>query len=356
MHFTSLDGLRGIAILFVMVYHFHFVFWSDSGIGYWIFRALNFGWSGVDLFFVLSGFLITGILLDSKGKPGYFRGFYIRRALRILPLYYAFLLVVFGLLYPISRTLYIGPWATWYFVYLSNWKGNHGADGLLSHLWSLAVEEQFYLVWPLVIRFTAESMFPIVSLAVIIAVPVLRFALLAHGADPETVYRLTVTRMDALAIGSLVAWLLRSKYWGVVKKNVALVTLASLLVVTIIVILDHGPEWTGLMMTFGDSVLILLFAAIVAICVDGSHLASWVSASWLVRMGKYSYSMYLFQEIVYELTPRFLKDFTILSPFLAKLLFIPGAIGVTFVCGALSWRLFERRFLVLKDRLAPRAI
>jgi peptidoglycan/LPS O-acetylase OafA/YrhL len=134
------------------------------------------------------------------------------------------------------------------------------------------------------------------------------------------------------------------------------VTLGSLLVVTIIVILDHGPEWTGLMMTFGDSVLILLFAAIVAICVDGSHLASWVSASWLVRMGKYSYSMYLFQEIVYELTPRFLKDFTILSPFLAKLLFIPGAIGVTFVCGALSWRLFERRFLVLKDLLAPRAI
>jgi peptidoglycan/LPS O-acetylase OafA/YrhL len=357
-HFPSLDGLRGMAILFVMLYHFHFVFRDDSGFGYWIFRVFNFGWCGVDLFFVLSGFLITGILLDAKGRTGYFRNFYIRRALRIFPLYYLFLLAVIGLLYPFSsRSLHFGPWTFWYLTYLSNWKENHGfGDLFLSHLWSLAVEEQFYLVWPLAIWITPKRGFPVVCVSAIVTAPVLRFAMLAHGSDAESIYRLTLTRMDALAMGALVAWLFRSHYWLLLKKNAALVALISLLGVAITFTVDQGPEWGGLIITFGDSLLILLFASVVVLCIRESSLAAWLSISWIRQLGRYSYSMYLFQEIVtLGFTPKILRFAEgSSSPFVIKLLFIPAAMAVTFVCGVLSWKLLEQRVLVLKDRLAPR--
>src|ERR1017187_2368035 len=145
-HIPELDGLRGIAALMVVFYHAFF--WS-MGKGGWPFfprlvaSVTQFGWLGVDLFFVLSGFLITGVLLKAKGKPRFLKLFYIRRALRILPVYYGFLIVL-ELLSPSRNTSFVLV----SFVYLSNAAPLLGVPMIYGPLWSLSVEEHFYLLWP----------------------------------------------------------------------------------------------------------------------------------------------------------------------------------------------------------------
>src|SRR5579862_7894518 len=145
-HYPALDGLRGVAILSVMVEHLAPRLLAGGG------------WVGVDLFFVLSGFLITGVLLDGKDDPHRGRTFYVRRALRIFPLYYATLaLITFG---PLAKALALGLSAQtlgWYWIYGTNWQialGMAHIGGPIAYFWSLAVEEQFYLIWPLIIWHT----------------------------------------------------------------------------------------------------------------------------------------------------------------------------------------------------------
>ena len=145
----ELDGLRGIAILMVLLVHFG-MFQPQGHAEAAVFRFFEMGWAGVDLFFVLSGYLITTILLKAKTSAFYYTHFYIRRFLRIFPLYYVFLtgflLVTLWQGAPVLEQV-------WYWSYLANFRIGlgHRIDGL-SHFWSLAIEEQFYLVWPLVIR------------------------------------------------------------------------------------------------------------------------------------------------------------------------------------------------------------
>ena len=352
LHFPALDGLRGVAILFVILYHFHFLLGKSTPLTYAIYRALNFGWCGVDLFFVLSGFLITGILLDAKGKPDFFRSFYIRRVLRIFPLYYcylAFVLVVFYAASPWLRP--VGEWAGWYIAYLSNWKPDHGEnDQYLRQLWSLAVEEQFYLVWPFLIAFTSKRYLPLICGALIIGAPILRFVLIGQGASAETAYRLTVTRMDALAMGALLAWCLRSKYWPLLERNVMWVLGVALLATAVFCFLDKGVEWAGLMVTWGDSAVLLLFASFVTAGVAKLPLAIPFTAAWIRSVGKYSYAMYLFQEIVARRIILQFNNYSVVT----KLFVIVAATLAVYLAAVLSWRLFESPILRLKDRWAPR--
>ena len=157
MHVPALDGLRGAAILLVLLHH---LINGDlpvhSLVGRTAFAIPRCGWAGVDLFFVLSGFLITGILLDQRGLPGYFRVFYARRALRIFPLYYGVLIIVFAILphiraFPQDGLRWLRPEQIWFWTYTSNIRS--AATGtifnapylMLNHFWSLAIEEQFYL-------------------------------------------------------------------------------------------------------------------------------------------------------------------------------------------------------------------
>ena len=154
----ELDSLRGVAILLVLFFHGFDspgIVWSRLTVpGRLFFTACLGGWTGVYLFFVLSGFLITGILLDSKPKPQYYRRFYIRRALRILPAFYLLLL----LLIVLPRTGWLAhrrvgwPFVALSFLYLANVTNLFGVPGQYGALWSLAVEEHFYLVWPAVVR------------------------------------------------------------------------------------------------------------------------------------------------------------------------------------------------------------
>src|SRR5919106_250426 len=162
----ALDGLRGIAVILVMLHHF--ALYGTKPVSLFVDKALKAvllsGWIGVDLFFVLSGFLITGILIDSKGGTRYFRTFYARRFLRIFPLYYGFLLaflVLVPLLHPVgSAFTALLTEQGWYWTYLINWK--IGLTGwpeyyILGHFWTLAVEEQFSVFWPLVVFFSGRK-------------------------------------------------------------------------------------------------------------------------------------------------------------------------------------------------------
>ena len=191
----ALDGLRGIAVLLVLAFHCRYFFppWMEKSAR----PTLDvLGWSGVDLFFVLSGYLITGILLDTKDSSSYFRTFYARRSLRIFPLYFSF----------VAAVLLLAQWRVhgfWYLTYLSNWQPGHGVnDGYLSHLWSLAIEEQFYLIWPAVVWFVPPGRLKWICIALAVTAAGLRpFA----GSQDQAAYRLTPCRMDSLALGAFVA-------------------------------------------------------------------------------------------------------------------------------------------------------
>src|SRR5439155_15871055 len=184
-HILALDGLRGIAILLVVFSHFvSNLRLTVNRIAYVPIALAHAGWAGVDLFFVLSGFLITGILVDARGSPYYFKAFYARRALRILPAYYGFLLVIFVVL-PLlnigagNNYMLARQHQGWYWLHLTNVMmaiGEIAGHGPYPStlFWSLAVEEQFYFIWPAVVAFCATSTLRKVCIAGIIGCIVLR--------------------------------------------------------------------------------------------------------------------------------------------------------------------------------------
>jgi peptidoglycan/LPS O-acetylase OafA/YrhL len=211
----ALDGLRGVAILLVLMNHFT-AFPPDVPLSRTLYQVAYFGWAGVDLFFVLSGFLITGILFDTKGSAHYFRNFYMRRVLRIFPLYYGVLVVLFVLVPLVHQyapvVQQVADRQGWLWLYGVNLnialegKWLFGGDWLeLGHFWSLAVQEHFYLLWPaLVLLLNRRSLMLLCGLSVPVALGI-RVALLKAGMDPAGAYVLTPCRMDSLALGGLLA-------------------------------------------------------------------------------------------------------------------------------------------------------
>src|SRR5260221_1974329 len=203
----GLDGLRALAILLVVPHNFNLMI-TSGGAAYLFVVALHRGWIGVQLFFVLSGFLITGILLDARDAPNYYRSFFVRRGLRIFPLYYATLLVLFVLLpalgllpssFKRDPMVELSHWA-----YFSNWySAFHPGEDSVSHFWSLAVEEQFYLLWPFVIHRRSAEWVMRFCFAIAAASLSLRVAMLLTGTPG--IYTFLATRMDALALGGAAA-------------------------------------------------------------------------------------------------------------------------------------------------------
>src|ERR1041384_7611763 len=205
--YPALDGLRGVAVLVVMLHNLTILEQRDSlPARLWVF-ATDSGWIGVLLFFVLSGFLITGILLDERGAPRFFRDFYLRLVLRIFPLYYLVLIVRFAVM----------PWlvpgagvplevALGYWLYVSNWTELYlqGVNGF-GQRWSLAVEEQFYLAWPLAVARLGARGLIWVCAALIALSAAARLVIVVCSLDRRWLYLSTVTRADALAFGALVA-------------------------------------------------------------------------------------------------------------------------------------------------------
>jgi len=356
----SLDGVRGVAILSVIAYHTLLIADRPAILPTLWSAVMNSTWAGVDLFFVLSGFLITGILIDSRQESGYFRNFYARRTLRIFPLYYSVLIAVF-VLPPLVASRWL-PAAyselfhnqLWLWTYLQNFlqsKGPHQLPGF-GHFWSLAVEEQFYWVWPFVVFFSGNKTLLRICAAVCILSPLLRLALLQCCLTPWAVRELTFTRADTLLFGAGVAVLVReSELASRLVIGVRSLLAAALLCLAVILVTRHWlPYEAPEMEVLGYSSLGLLFATLIYMLVtrDGP-LNRYFSNSVLRWFGKYSYAIYVFQAPLAAAFKALMQRKAPGVPEFAGALIV-FACTTAVSCGAalLSWNLLESRFLRLK--------
>lgn len=356
-HIPALDGVRGVAILLVMLFHFaleidrHSPFWDGL-------RSLfGFGWSGVDLFFVLSGFLITGILLDTKTAENYFLSFYARRFLRIFPAYYfALLALMLAAWLTPALAAWLPPHGDWrvYVAYLQNWPVllAQPAQALVGHLWSLAVEEQFYLVWPLVIFALSTRAALITAAALSLGALSLRLVLIGMGVDSESIYRNTFSRLDALLIGAIIAIAVRDpRVPAWVRPRAKLLVAAGCGLLAFVPVYarslsNHSLRVLGLGMTLIAAAYGLFLLTLVASPNDSPWRRRW-SAPGLRMLGKYSYGMYLVHPPAYHLV-RYLEERLGLpstGPWN-----IPLAIGATLLIALLSFHLLESPFLAMKGR------
>jgi peptidoglycan/LPS O-acetylase OafA/YrhL len=362
----ALDGLRGIAIIFVLLHHFT-TYRPTRGVDAWIASVPVFGWAGVELFFVLSGFLITGILLEARGSDRYFSSFYARRTLRIFPLYYLVLFLSLVVLPNFSalHTVLVGPYAlppTWpYWVYLTNFSiaQRDLVHGILDLTWSLAIEEQFYLVWAVVIWLCPARLVGWLCAAIIVAEPIGRSIALAQGVKPLSIYMLTWFRLDGLATGALLAWLLRRASLAGLNRWAPWVALGGAAGIVAVVI-DAGDPWwwNPRMQQVGFSLIALTAGAMVVMAVTRPPESAWtrsLSAGWLRAFGKYSYCLYLIHLPVmramreYVFNPDNVEALTI-APWIGQVLFYAAVTAPSFALAWLSWRVFEGPILSLKSK------
>ena len=362
----TLDGLRAIAILLVVPHNLNLIATFDGT--QFVVAALHRGWIGVQLFFVLSGFLITGILLDARDAPDYYRSFFVRRALRIFPLYYATLLVLFVLLpalglvptsFKRDAMVELSYWA-----YFSNWYGPfHQGEESVSHFWSLALEEQFYFLWPFVIHRRSAGWVMRLCLAIAAASLLFRVVMLLAGTPAQAIYQFLVTRMDALALGGAAAAAFRvpsAASWTLDHRRFLLG--ASLLSLVAGAVLSRGYNLTHpVTLSLGFTFLAVGFAQLVAagVAADLLGAAGWPAAlrwSFLRRVAKYSYAMY-----VLSVPLHFLVGKPVLSALglaagnsiLVDLAYIIVGTALSFLAAAASFHLLEVHFLNLKYRFAP---
>lgn len=362
VHLPLLDGLRGLAILMVLVCHFvHYDERAAGVVGNAFNKLAGYGWLGVDLFFVLSGFLITGILYDTKGAESFFKYFYVRRALRIFPLYYTYLLVfVAGLALTlwwrgynplVVRAMTDGGWAA---VYLTNVEITLKGSGVtfgFNHFWSLAIEEQFYLVWPLIVFYASRRQLQVLCVVVIVAAAVLRGVLALHGPG-EAAAVLMPCRADSLAIGAFVALAARRaselNTLGTAAKFVFVGGLVAL------VVCDQTPGlFVHVYLLFSAAAFV--FAALLVMVVTSqpqTFLAAVFGSRVLRTFGKYSYGLYVLNQLIafFPGAPRVreLLAARLHSEAVATVVHAVLGIGLSFAAAWLSWQLLEKRFLKLK--------
>lgn len=360
-HLPSLDGLRGVAILLVLVYHFTGSLNAEFSINQRLNNWAELGWTGVDLFFVLSGFLITGILYDSKNKPAFFKNFYARRALRIFPLYYGALLAVI-LIRPVLVRLGLEGSANpaWISIYATNfvisWKGS-GAFGVLDHFWSLAVEEHFYFVWPAVVYFLNRKQVMIVAIASFLIAPALRIMTM-NGDEylPIAAYMATLMRMDSLAAGAFIALMVRGpKGMEGLLKPAMIVACTTFTVFFAIVLIRHSKSNQDLVIgTVGLSVLWAFFGSVLILALNWKPLESLMQLPILRWFGKYSYGLYVWHPIVFMLAfhNHIARQLRHGDGHLQMIATGTIALATVFVITLLSWNLCEKQFLKMKSRFA----
>ncbi len=367
-HYPALDGVRGLAILLVVMHNFSDDDARLSGLpGRLLAAGIGGGWIGVTLFFVLSGFLITGILLDTQHEPGYFRRFYLKRTLRIAPLYYGVLLVTFVVL-PLlgaapSSVRADEPQQVWLWTYLQNWVQPFGiASETFPHFWSLAVEEQFYLLWPLLTwrRSPGTVLYWGVALAVLSLAT--RIGLRLDGDHLTMVYVWSPCRMDALALGGSAAAALRMPRlasWLMARRRGLLVAAGAAFVACVLG-MRGLPRTTFAMQTTGYSLLAISFSLLVLAlaCADlsgdmrlGARL--WRAAPLRV-LARYSYGIYVFHKPLQdELGKPLMQSLgdSVLHSTAANAAYFVGGLAASLAVAVVSYHLFEQRFLALKSRV-----
>ena len=382
LFYPALDGLRAVAVLLVFWEHYFSVY----------FPSLNWGWTGVDIFFVLSGFLITGILYDTRDAPHRVRNFYMRRTLRIFPLYYGALLAAL-LTTPIFHWFWNWAWAFWP-LYLGNYVrflaifvhsplsdishrnviehlygqpfSQHHAL-LLGHFWSLCVEEQFYLLWPAVVFSLRHRVrllrLCLLSIPVVLALRVLCILFVPHPyLHAELLYRLTPLRVDALLIGGAAALAIRGPERATVLRLARpALALAGIGFIALELLFHHHagtfyqPSGDArLLTTVGYTLIDLASAALILNLLSLSNpIARVLNLAPLRALGRISYGFYVFHDMFHLALGRFVT-YHVTSPAHPHNLVNIGVVAfcVTLALATLSYHMYEKPLLRLKARFA----
>lgn len=362
-NFKALDGIRGLAILLVMAHHATQLLPKGGFIPTAITTLLRYGWCGVDLFFTLSGFLITHLLLQTVGAKNYFSGFYVRRILRIFPLYYLVLttiLLVASVIKPLAIVTPLPADRKLYFLYLTNWlflwKGRWQAN-MIGHFWSLAVEEQFYLVWPLCVLVFSRGRLIKVAVFLSLLAPLIRLYWISQTGPGPAIALATVTRMDSLLWGAVAAILYLNTH---VRRHPRLPVLVGCAALAIFAVglLPFGfdsDRAAAFYQGSGYSLLAVGFSSLVlyAATTDQSRnlLQSIFRNRILTNFGRYSYGMYVYHVPVIFVFQAVLVAF-VPAPLVQSAWFAYSAlgcfVGLNFVIAKVSYEEFESHFLSLK--------
>jgi peptidoglycan/LPS O-acetylase OafA/YrhL len=345
----GVDLLRGLAILAVILFH---GFADSAPLFPWhnkfaaaLFHLTSFGWTGVNLFFTLSGFLITGNLIDSDGKRNFYSRFYIRRALRILPAYFLVLIILGA-----TRTASLN-YLVVCVIFLANWPKLllHGSFVLYPVLWSLAVEEQFYAAWPWLYRKLQRNGLFVLCIAMILSCPILRGISLLH----LDIFSKTFMIGDNLAVGAAIAILCRSQRLslkGLVRMGIAALCISGL---TLVVLsnADHTIKGDVLGASIGYTMLEWFTGGmlILMLCIYRTRPTQ-RGLGFLLFFGEISYALYLIHRLCEIGYDRFFGD-GYLTNVGALLVRFAVANGIAILLATLSKRYFEDPILRLKERI-----
>jgi peptidoglycan/LPS O-acetylase OafA/YrhL len=358
IHIGALDGVRGIAILLVLAFHFAWAGISQFDLHYRFLSIMTFGWCGVDLFFVLSGFLITGILYDQRHSNHYFRSFYARRILRIFPLYYGALLSV-ALLKALWWQPQWGSWGTrsplWLDFYLTNFviaaNGWSAVGDGLAHFWSLAVEEHFYLVWPFLVLLGTRRQLMAAAAALAVFALALRSFLLLSGTTAEAVFVLTPARIDALAIGALCSLAIRGPGGSNILRLAIVAMLSCGFCVLLIVVVRHTlSNYDIVMETLGLTLLALTFGGVILTGVMWQPFKIVLNLGILRWFGRYSYGLYVWHQIIIFILfqPAIRNLLGVQRTTTASTFYILSTFALVMLVSVASYHLWEKPFLSLK--------
>ncbi len=365
----ELDGLRGVAISLVVFFHYFQVTMvaRPATAASYLQAGTRLAWTGVDLFFVLSGFLIGGILLDSRTSTNYYSTFYKRRFFRIIPLYVVCLILAPLLVYwglgPMGRhpSTLLQDGAPWfaYLTFTQNfWMAHAGTPGVdgLGMTWSLAVEEQFYFTLPLYIRSIGERWL-VRALAIgVLSAPVLRNVLLQMRSDDWIgIYTMTLCRADALLLGVLAAVLLRNERWKarIEKAGVTFaIAIPILLIGLVFLTLCGGYMQSQLMQRFGFTCVALFYATILLFILTrpDNILTRLLRMKWLCWLGTLAYGIYLLHQPVQYLLFGLMREDGVAVTDTQSLAVGLAAVLLTLLVASLSWRYFEKPMLQLGRR------
>jgi peptidoglycan/LPS O-acetylase OafA/YrhL len=345
----ELDGIRGIAIAFVIVFHLQEILFLElpSTMSVKIAsRILGLGWVGVDIFFVLSGFLITGILLRNNDTQSFWTNFYTKRFFRIVPAFLVVFLIVLMFLPRVPLRIVMI-----YVFFLANWTIVNGTEiPTMGHIWSLAVEEQFYLLWPVVARRLTKNHLLYTSLVLAVFSIILRIVLYEMRINPYVIYKITPTRLDGLAVGSAIAIAMQlqrpkeflKRYWITISWASVAIWLSGFCILKF-----SYFSWKPMSTVFATPGVEILAGMYIFASLEAelpSKIQIILSNPTLGWLGRRSYGLYLIHEPIHHAATHFLQTMKMNRPserFGLNLCSTVSVLAVSLALTEISWRFVE---------------